>query len=393
MSLENILTIIFYIALAIVLYTYIGYGIIMIALVKIKRTFFTKKEVTSQYFEAITMIVPCYNEGDFIVEKIKNTLSLDYPQDKIEFIFITDGSDDHSMELIQAFIPQIKWMHSEKRRGKAAAMNRAVAEAKNPILIFCDANTLLNKSALYHLISPYRDPKVGAVTGEKKILSTDESGVSTVGEGMYWKYESLLKKLDSELYSVVGAAGELMSFRKALYEPLEEDTILDDFMQSMRICLKGYTVKYTAEAYAMETASFNTTEEWKRKVRICAGGWQSMTRLGKVLNPFFNPILTFCYISHRALRWSLAPLALAVLLIVNTLLVLTGNGIFLIILGLQILFYLLAFKGFQLEKKNQKSKLTSIPFYFTMMNLAVFYGFARFIKGSQKSTWERARRA
>lgn len=393
MSLENILMIIFYIALGIVFYTYIGYGIIMIALVKIKRIFSKKEQQSTPYVEAITMIIPCYNEGDFIVEKIKNTLSLDYPKDKIEYIFITDGSDDHSMDLIQPFVPEIKWMHDALRRGKAAAMNRAVAEAKNPILVFCDANTLLNKSALYHLIAPYHDPKVGAVTGEKKILSTDDAGVSTEGEGMYWKYESLLKKLDSELYSVVGAAGELMSFRKSLYETLEEDTILDDFMQSMRICLKGYTVKYTAQAYAMETASFNTAEEWKRKVRICAGGWQSMARLRRVLNPFYNPILTFCYISHRVLRWSLAPLALAVLLVTNMILAFSTNGIFLFILGLQIIFYLLAYKGFQLEKKNQKSKLTSIPFYFTMMNLAVFYGFARFIKGSQKSTWERARRA
>ncbi len=393
MSFENILIFIFFIAFGIVFYTYVGYGIIMIALVKIKRIFSSENVENHSYVEGITMIVPCYNEGDFIVEKIKNTLSLDYPEDKIEFIFITDGSDDHSMDLIQPYIPSIKWMHSERRQGKAAAMNRAVDEAKNPILVFCDANTLLNKSALYHLISPYRDPKVGAVTGEKKILSTDESGVSTEGEGLYWKYESLLKKLDSELYSVVGAAGELMSFRKSLFEPLEEDTILDDFMQSMRVCLKGYTVKYTAEAYAMETASFNTAEEWKRKVRICAGGWQSMFRLGKVMNPFYNPVLTFCYISHRVLRWSVAPVALAVLLLTSMILVLNGNGIFFIILGLQILFYLLAYQGYQLEKKNQKSKLTSIPFYFTMMNLAVFYGFARFIKGSQKSTWERARRA
>lgn len=384
---------IFFSALAIVLYTYLGYGLIMLLLVKFKKVFFPLKERNEIHLEKVSLIVPCYNEGDFIVEKIKNTLALDYPADMIEFIFITDGTRDRSLDLIQQFSGDIIWMHEEERRGKASAMNRASRAARHPILIFCDANTLLNREAVKNLVTPYQNPEVGAVTGEKKIISKDNAGVSTLGEGIYWKYESLLKTLDSELYSVVGAAGELMSFRKNLYEPLEQDTILDDFMQSMRICLKGYKVKYTAKAFAMETASLNTSEEWKRKVRICAGGWQSMFRLWKVLLPFPNPVLTFCYISHRVLRWSLAPLALAVLLVVNLIPAIQGNIFFIFTMSVQLVFYSLAYIGYYLEKKGEKNKATSLPFYFTMMNLAVFYGLARFVKGTQKSTWERVQRA
>jgi cellulose synthase/poly-beta-1,6-N-acetylglucosamine synthase-like glycosyltransferase len=242
------------------------------------------------------------------------------------------------------------------------------------------------------LVKHYKDPEVGAVSGEKRIMNQEAEGASAAGEGLYWKYESTLKKMDSEMRTVVGAAGELISFRTDLVEDLEEDTILDDFMQSMRIALKGYRVIYEPEAYAMETASADVKEELKRKVRICAGGWQSMSRLLPAFNVFRHPLLTFLYTSHRVLRWSIAAFVLPIIFILNIFLANRG-GVYVFLLIAQIIFYVLALLGWYLQSKKMKVKLLFVPFYFTLMNYAVFAGFFRWLRGTQKATWERARRA
>jgi cellulose synthase/poly-beta-1,6-N-acetylglucosamine synthase-like glycosyltransferase len=262
-----------------------------------------------------------------------------------------------------------------------------------PIVVFCDANTVLNKEAIRELVKHYQHDEVGAVTGEKRIISTNKEGASTAGEGIYWKYESLLKKLDSDFYSVVGAAGELMSYRTSLFKELPADSLLDDLMQSMQIAIDGYRVIYEKEAWAAETASANVTEELKRKIRISAGAWQSMLRLGKAFNPFHNFNLFFAFISHRVLRWTLAPFSLLILLIVNVLLATDLNSIYAIILLFHVAFYTLALLGWYFENKRIKVKVLFVPYYFFIMNLCVFLGLFRFLKGKQSVSWERAQRA
>ena len=388
-----VLYILFWLALALVIYTYIGYGIFTAILVKIKKAFFPSKKYNTDFEPSVSLIIPCFNEGDFISTKIRNTIELEYPADKLQVIYISDGSNDHSLDILKQNQEKYLWMHSPERKGKASAMNRAVLEASGEIVVFCDANTLLNREAIRELVAPYEDPTIGAVTGEKRILVQNSEHVSSAGEGLYWKYESWLKQLDSDLYSVVGAAGELMSYRKSFYEPLEPDTILDDFMQSMRVTLKGYRVAYNPKAYAMETASADVSEEWKRKVRISAGGWQSMSRLKRVLIPWPSPLLTYSYLSHRAFRWSVAPFSLLILIITNPILAFYNPYIYVPILAGQMLFYGLALHGYWKDKKGEKNKFSFVPYYFTMMNLAVFFGLARYLKGSQKATWERAKRA
>jgi cellulose synthase/poly-beta-1,6-N-acetylglucosamine synthase-like glycosyltransferase len=211
------------------------------------------------------------------------------------------------------------------------------------------------------------------------------------GEGLYWKYESTLKKLDSELWSLVGAAGELVSFRTRLFQRLEEDTILDDFVQSVRIAKAGYRFAYEPSAYALESASADFREEFKRKVRIAAGGWQAMTRLGFFLNPFRNFTLSWMYFSHRVLRWSLAAFALPLLLVFNAL-ILGQSAIYPVFFIGQIAFYALAFKGYLNVRKGGEGGVGSVPFYFSMMNYAVFAGFGRWLGRSQSAVWERAQR-
>ncbi len=380
-----------FILIGLVLYAYVGYGLVVKILLSVIGKY--KTATDPNHTPKVALIVPCFNEGDYVLNKVENSKALDYPETLLELIFISDGSDDQTADLL-AQQSGIIHLHRDERQGKAAAMNRAVSHTEADILVFCDANTELNRSAIRLMVSHYADPKVGGVTGEKKISQATSSGVSEKGEGLYWKYESFLKQCDSDLYTVVGAAGELMSYRRNLYEPLESDTLLDDFMQSMRIVMKGYRVIYEKHAYATETASANVKEELKRKVRICAGGWQSMLRLKSALNPFFNWRVALAYISHRVLRWSLAAFALPLIFILSGLSAWSEqNPAMLLLFVAQLVFYTLALIGWQQEKQGRSSKLLYIPYYFSIMNLAVFLGFRRYLKGSQSALWERAKRA
>lgn len=379
---------VFIISLFIVFYAYIGYGILISIIVKTK-LFNANKTGESEYFPSVSLIIPCFNEVDYIEQKVKNSLELLYPKDKLEIIFIADGSDDGTEQVLAKY-NEIKLMFEPERKGKASAMNRAVNVANGEIIVFCDANTDLNPEAIKELVKHYQSAEVGAVTGEKQILIRNSDGTSTAGEGLYWKYESYLKRKDSELWSVAGAAGELMSYRKSLYTSLEPDTLLDDFMQSMRVAVRNFRVIYEPKAIATETASANIKEELKRKIRIGAGGWQSITRLFFEVNPFKNFRLFFIYYSHRVLRWTLAPFALFLLIPLN-LLIINKAPIYTISFAALFLFFLLALAGRLLEKK--KIKIFFIPFYFVMMNYAIIAGFWRFVKKSQSANWERAKRA
>lgn len=391
-SIEIILKALFWVGIFLIFYSYVGYGILLYGIVRLKRIIRPNSKVLDlNYQPEVSFVVPSYNEVDFIEKKVMNCLQLDYPKDKLKIIFITDGSTDGTPEIIRKKFPQVTVLHESKRGGKSAAENRAMKYVNTPIVIFSDANTILPKMAIKEIVKHYSDPQVGAVSGEKRIMQMDQDNATGAGEGIYWKYESLLKKLDSELLTIVGAAGELFSFRRELFMELEEDTILDDFVLSLRIAERGYKVVYEPKAYAMETASESVKEEMKRKIRICAGGWQAMVRLNSLLNPFKNLTLAFQYISHRVLRWSIAPLFLLLLFPINILLFNQGllyQGMF---YG-QTLFYMLAMLGWYFENKKMRVKALFVPYYFFIMNYAVFLGFFRYIFKKQAAAWERSKR-
>lgn len=385
--------VIFWTLTFLVIYTYVGYGLILYLLVIFKRLFSRKTTLREEYLPAVTLIIPAYNEADFIEEKAKNSLELNYPKDKLRILFVTDGSKDDTVEILNS-IDGVEVSHEDRRAGKAAAENRSMKLVETPIVIFCDANTHLNENAIRELVKHYQNPKVGAVAGEKHVMSADQDNASGSGEGLYWRYESALKRLDSELHTVVGAAGELISFRTELVEDLEEDTILDDFVQSLRICLKGYRVLYEPKAVASETASANVSEELKRKVRIAAGGWQAMFRLSSLLNIFRHPVLSFQYISHRVLRWSLSAFALPIVFFLNVLLWFqVGSELYGFLLMAQVGFYLMALLGWVMRNKKVKIKGFFVAYYFCVMNYAVYAGLIRFFSGKQQSTWEKSKRA
>lgn len=388
------LKIIFWACLFLVFYSYFGYGILLYLLVKLKNLFSSrKKSLTELPFQPpVALVVAAFNEEDYIVEKIENTLALDYPEHLLEIVFITDGSNDSTPDIIRKY-SRIKLLHQPERKGKVAAMNRALPFIESPYIVFCDANTLLNKECITNIVRHYSDPKVGGVAGEKKVVQQGSSTAAAVGEGMYWKYESFLKKLDSDLYSTMGAAGELFSVRKELFETAPEGTIIEDFVQSMKLCIKGYVLRYEPEAYAAEGPSASIKEEMKRKIRICAGAFQAMILLKELFNVFKYPVLSFQFISHRILRWTLCPVALFLVLVSNIGIVLIDGGtLFKILLAGQVLFYIMGISGWVLANREIRVKVLYLPFYFLFMNYAVFLGFRRFLQNKQSVLWEKAAR-
>jgi cellulose synthase/poly-beta-1,6-N-acetylglucosamine synthase-like glycosyltransferase len=374
----------------VVLYNYAGYAVIVFILTRFKKYDDTRDP---SFTPTVSFIVAAFNEEDCIEKKIQDSLAQAYPADKIEYIFITDGSTDGTTDIIRRY-PSVRLLHNGGRNGKTAALNRAIDAAKNDILIFSDANTFLNREATRNIASHYRNEKVGGVAGEKKVIhaagSTNEVGA---GEGMYWKYESLLKKLDSSFYSVVGAAGELFSLRRHLYEPVPNNVVLDDFVISLKVASRGYRILYEPEAYAMELPSFSIGDEQKRKVRIAAGGFQAMGMLSSLLRFWEQPKLSFLYISHRVLRWTLSPLCLILAFLSNVVLVATGDSLlYNALLLAQLFFYFAAFLGSS-AGISQRIKSLKVPYYFVFMNLSVILGFFRFIRGAQPAAWEKSKRS
>lgn len=391
------IAVIFWVLLFLVFYSYLGYGLVLFALVRLKRFVKGRQKDYAQrdYEPEVTMLVAAFNEKDYVDRKVKNSYAMNYPQEKVRQVWVTDGSDDGTPELLRKY-EGVEVYHRDAREGKIAAMNRGMQFVESPIVIFSDGNTILGEDSIQEIVNLFKDPGVGCVSGEKRIFSKEADAASSAGEGIYWKYESLLKKWDYELYSVVGAAGELFAIRRELFQEVERDTLLDDFIISLRVAMQGYRIGYNPDAYAIEHASASVKEELKRKVRIAAGGFQSIVRLKPLLNIFKYKTLSFQYISHRVLRWAVAPFALPLLFVLNLILafhqgILTWS-LYPVLMALQFLFYLAAMIGWYLEEKKLRLKMLFIPYYFFIMNYSVYLGLIRYLKGGQTVTWERAKR-
>ena len=391
------LKIIFWICLFIVFYTYLGYGMVLFAAVKLKRLFSGKKPKAQlpddEHLPEVTLMICAYNEQDVVDMKMENTRRLDYPKEKLHVMWVTDGSTDETNERLRQY-QEVEIVFTPERKGKTAALNHGFGKVKTPITVMTDANTMLNEAALREIVCEMTDERVGCVAGEKRVMARQEGEAAAEGEGLYWKYESTLKRWDSELYSAMGAAGELNAVRTHLYKPMPEDTLLDDFIMSMNLVADGYRIAYTSDAYAMEFGSADIQEEAKRKRRIAAGGLQSIARLPQMLNPFSRPLPVFQYISHRVLRWSITPFALLSLIPLNVALVMMKAGTFYTVVWvLQILFYAAAFAGWWLEQHGRKNKLLYVAYYFLFMNINVFRGMVYLSTHKNNGAWEKAKRA
>ena len=380
-------SVLFYCCAGVIVYSYLGYPLLLyiFSIGRKRKAGFSAGEEPS-----VSVIVAAYNEETVIESKLKNTLTLDYPSSKLQIIVAAQGSTDATATIAASF-NTIQVLHAKERKGKAAAINDAIQHAIHPIVVLTDANTVLSAETLKQLIAPFADDKTGAVAGEKKVISVDGTAVS--GEGLYWKYESWLKQQETKFYTVVGAAGELFALRKELFVAIPEQTITDDFFISININFQHKKVQYASNAVSTETASASLKDEWNRKVRIAAGGIQSLFLLGKALNPFRYPLLAFQFFSHRVLRWVFCAPAFIFLLISNgAILFQESTSLFTLIMLLQIAFYLCAIIGWQLAKNNRSFFLFNIPFYIVFMHAAMLAGIVRYANGQQSVLWEKAKR-
>ncbi len=390
------LKILFWFCLFLVFYTYLGYGMLLWLLLRLKRI--VRGKATPLALPAddalphVTLMICAYNEEDVVEQKMANTRQLDYPVEKLHVMWVTDGSSDGTNERLSLY-PDVEIIFTPERKGKTAALNHGIGLVKTELTMMTDANTMVNPEAVREIVRCFQDPQVACVAGEKRVMARNEQQTAAESEGLYWRYESALKRMDSEFYSAMGAAGEINAIRTHFYRPMPENALLDDFVMSMRMVDEGYRIAYTSDAYAMEYGSADLQEESKRKRRIAAGGLQSIWWLRVMMNPFRNFVVAFQFVSHRVLRWTITPFALIALMPINIALVVLGAGLFYdIVLAFQILFYLVAFCGWLLERQGHKNRLLFVPCYFLFMNLNVFRGIKYLATHKSGGAWEKAKR-
>lgn len=382
---------IFFGALGILFYTYIGYGVVAYVVGMFRRRFRLKEEEVLQ--TSVTVIIPAYNESGVLKQKVNNTIEALKPFNYFQIIINSEGSNDGS-EKITFNHPNVIHLRGGIRKGKSYSINQSVMHATGSIIVITDANAMINQDAILKLVSRFSGDQVGAVSGEKKVMMNDGS---TGGEGLYWKYESFLKRSSASMYSLTGAAGELLAFRKELFKPLPEDAILDDMELSLNIIRQNKIIDYEPEAYAIEPPSGSIKEEFKRKVRISAGVFQTLNRNLFLFNPFKHFLFWFQFNSHRVMRWFMG--LLCILLIAGTSLAIVTYPLpqneqyfFVAIILMQFVFYAMVILGFLFRNVKGIPAFVFLPFYFLMMNVAVPVGFLRYITGRESVLWQKISR-
>jgi cellulose synthase/poly-beta-1,6-N-acetylglucosamine synthase-like glycosyltransferase len=339
---------------------------------------------------AVSLIILAYNEETVIADKIKNSLDLKYPRERLEIIVVTDGSEDATPGIVEKFRPEgVTLLHSPERKGKGAAINRGVQAASGDILVFSDANAIYSADTIEKLARNFNDPEVGAVSGRKTVVQTQAA--ITQSEGFYWRYESAIKRMESLISSTVGVVGEMMSIRRELFRPIPPSVINDDFCLMHTVLRQGYRVIYEPDAVCWEVSAQNMKDENVRRRRINAGRFQVLFRPD--LWPWNQPLVLFQLISHKFLRLLLPQFMLGAWL--GNLAVLAmpsppGAMVWLFIA--QCLFYGCALLGWLGERKGRRWKIPAIVYYITSGALTSLDGLTRYLTGKQTVLWEKARR-
>ncbi|WP_196138884.1 glycosyltransferase family 2 protein [Aliikangiella sp. G2MR2-5] len=339
------------------------------------------------YFPKVSFIIAAYNEEKVIEQKLKNTLEIDYPSELFEVIVVSDGSSDSTSEIVENFGNGVIGMHDPKRGGKSAALNRAVEQAQGEVLVFSDANNDFSKDSVKQLIRHFEDEEIGAVTGAKHIYENNERE-SAEGDGLYWKYESQIKKAESKLGSITAAEGEILAVRTKCFNPIDSHKVNDDAAITFDLVKAGYRVLYEENAKSYEQASIDIKDDINVKVRMTFGGYQTIAHEKDFLFPP-KTLFAFNFISHKVLRW-LAPHFL-ILIFITSLMLWQNKFIFLLLLG-QVAFYSLSLYGWKNRGKEKLPSYIYIPMYFTIMNYALFIGFLRYLNDSSKVQWKKAER-
>jgi len=373
---------IFALSAFLIFWTYVGYPIFIALLARWRPRPHRREPLELP----VTLIVPAYNEEAVIAAKLENLLALEYPAALREIIVVADGSTDRTVEIVAGYAGKgVQLLYQPERQGKIAAMNRAVPQAHGDILIFSDANAMMEPDALQQILPNFADPQVACVSGEKRIRPAAE--VQAEGESAYWRYEAFMKRADSLVNTAIGAVGEFFAIRRELYRPLETDNLIEDFVLAMRLVMDGWRVVYEPAAVTWEEASPSLGGEWRRRARMAAGGFQAIGRLRGLLSPRYG-LTAFQYVSHKVLRW-LAPFFMLAALISSAFL--TAEPLFRLLFWGQVLFYVLAALGWVLELLGWKCKSLRLIFYFCFANATMLGGFVRYVTRSQSVLWTKAR--
>jgi poly-beta-1,6-N-acetyl-D-glucosamine synthase len=360
--------IIFWISLAGVAYVYIGYPLVLMVWRKLARSSVRKRA----WEPRVSLVLAMQNEARNVVPKLKNCRELDYPPEKLQVIVSLDAPTDSTCELLREFgSPEVEIVYSPLRQGKAAAINRGMALASGEIVVFGDARQQLEPDAVRELVANFADERVGAVSGALILL--DEKGrESSDGAGAYWRYEKLLRAMESDIHSVPGATGAIYAVRRSLFTPLPSGTILDDVVIPMRIVLEGHRAVFDPAARAYDAVADDAQAEFRRKRRTLTGNYQMIAEMPVLLLFWRNPIFVQ-FISHKVGRL-LVPYGLAALFVSNLFLL---HGAWLAAFAGQILFYCIAACGTMLPHRA-----VVLPYRFVLMNWAVLAGLFQFARGT-----------
>ena len=372
----------FWLLLGLILWTYVGYPILLKLLAAVRRQRITLLPTEP----SCTLVITAYNEERSIADKLANSLALDYPREKLQILVASDCSTDRTHEIVEGFADQgIELMVLENRGGKTAAQNAAVKRARGEIVIFTDASTEFSPETIRSLLLPFSDPRVGCVGAELDYVSDEGSGIGK-GAGAYWRYEKRVKSLEAAVSSLIGVSGCLYAVRTSLYTEISPDMI-SDFVIASEIYAKGYLTVYANGAVSKEKTLENTGQEFNMRVRVAIRSVNALIRYAHMLNPFRYGFFAVQLLSHKVIRY-LVPELLIALLAVHVAIVLRGNAPFYqwLLVG-HLAVYAAALIGWGTHVAGVKLPLLHIPFYFMQVNAAAFWALLRYIQGERKTIW------
>jgi poly-beta-1,6-N-acetyl-D-glucosamine synthase len=372
--------VLFWTAVAIPIYTYLGYPVTLIALRLILKRGVQKQDITPR----VSLLIAAFNETRNIERKIRNSLALDYPQDLIEIVVACDGSSDDTPQLAGdlASSPEaqgrVRVLNFPVNRGKITTLNAAAHQLRGEIIVFSDASAILNADAVRVLVRNFADQTVGSVSGKYTVMKAHEVSIGA-SEDFYWKYETFLKTQEGKISSALGGHGHLHAIRAELYPFPEPGTINDDYIIHASVIAKGWRAVYEPDAVIREEA--HEMEGFRRRVRIMAGNIQQLREIGSLVRPL-RPLPLFFFVCHKGLRL-LVPFAMIGALAANVFLL--NERMYGAILAGQITFYVLAICGGLIRLRP---KLLMLPYYFSMINAAMFLGIYHAATGLRRMRWK-----
>jgi cellulose synthase/poly-beta-1,6-N-acetylglucosamine synthase-like glycosyltransferase len=387
MSAIDLVAAAFWASVALIVYTYAGYPLIIFAASRCLGRRPDPPPRAGDGLPTVSLILAAYNEEEVIEGRLRNAAATDYPPEALEILVASDGSTDRTAEIVAGFgDPRVRLLDFPHNRGKASALNAAVAEARGEVLLLSDANTRIDPGAARRLVRWFRDPSVGAAVG-RLVLVDRLTGRNA--DGLYWRYETFLKKCEGRLGGVLGANGAIYALRRDLYEPIPAATIIDDFVIPLLAKQRtGCEIIYDAAATAVEETAPDVRAEFHRRARIGAGGYQSLRMLWRLFDPTRGWV-AFSFLSHKVLRW-LCPFFMIAALGAN--LVLAGRPLYASALAAQAAFYLLAAVMSVAPARLRALRPLRLTTMFVGMNAALLVGFVRWLYGRQSAAWRRTER-